>query len=114
MVLEVDLDYLVAKTEHNCVLRSHPLLHIDGARWVLQFVCLVHFISLDQLLFFLWIIVLLQVRFEMLKQRDLLLQFLREVREVVLLHDILLLICCHRLPLVIVELGTTRLSHDLC
>lgn len=50
----------------------------------------------------------------MLKQRDLLLQFLREVREVVLLHDILLLVCCHRLPLVIVELGTAGLGHDLC
>lgn len=35
MVLEVNLDYLIAETEHDCMLRSHPLLDIDRARWVL-------------------------------------------------------------------------------
>ena len=29
VILEIDLDDLVAQPEHNCVLRTHPLLHVD-------------------------------------------------------------------------------------
>lgn len=61
MILEVNLYNFVAQSEHDGVLRPHPLLHVDGAWRVLQFICLVHFISLDQLLFFLRIVILLQI-----------------------------------------------------
>lgn len=61
VILEVDLDYLVAKSEHDRVLSSHPLLHVHGAGWVLQLVCLIHFVSLDELLLLLRIVVLLQI-----------------------------------------------------
>lgn len=67
VILEVDLDYLVAKSEHDRVLSSHPLLHVHGAWWVLQLVCLIHFVSLDELLLLLRIVVLLQIRLEMLQ-----------------------------------------------
>ena len=67
MILEVHLDNLVAEAEHDRVLRSHPLLHVYGAGWVLQLVCLVHFVSLDQLLLLLRVVVLLQIRLEMLQ-----------------------------------------------
>ena len=33
MVLEIDLDDLVAQSEHDSVLSSHPLLHVHRARW---------------------------------------------------------------------------------
>lgn len=35
MILEIDLDYLVAESEHDGVLRPHPLLDVHGAGWVL-------------------------------------------------------------------------------
>jgi len=67
VILEINLYDFVAESKHDGVLRPHPLLHVDRTRRVLQFICLIHFISLDQLLFFLRIIILLQVRLEMLQ-----------------------------------------------
>ena len=61
MVLEVNLNDLVAEAEHDGVFRSHPFFDVDGARRILQLICLVQFVSLNELLFFLGIIVLLQV-----------------------------------------------------
>jgi len=29
VILEVDLNYFIAQSEHNCMLRSHPFLNID-------------------------------------------------------------------------------------
>jgi len=114
VILEVNLDYLVAKSEHDRVLRSHPFLDVNGAGRVLQFVGLVHFVSLNELLLLLRVVILFQIGLEMLQQSHLLLQFLREVREIILLHHILLLVLRHCFPLVVVELGATRLGHDLC
>lgn len=59
VILEIDLDYLVAESEHDCVLRSHPFLDVHGAGRVLQLICLIHFVSLNQLLLLLWVVVLL-------------------------------------------------------
>ena len=61
VVLEVDLHYLVAQSEHDGMLGSHPFLDINGAGRVLQLVSLIQFVSLNKLFFFLRIIVLLQV-----------------------------------------------------
>ena len=61
MILEVDLNYLIAEPEHDGMLCAHPLLHVHGARRMLLFVSLIQFIPLSQLLFFLWVIVLFEV-----------------------------------------------------
>ena len=114
VILEVNLDYLVAKPEHDRVLGSHPFLDVNGAGRVLQFVGLVHFVSLNELLLLLRVVILFQIRLEMLQQSHLLLQFLREVREIILLHHVLLLVLRHCFSLVVVELGAARLRHDLC
>jgi len=106
MILEVNLNYFIAQPEHYSVLRPHPFLDIYRARWVLQFGGLVQFVSLNQLLFFLRIVILLKIRFEVLEQGYFLLKFLREVGKVVLRHYVLFFICCNSLSLVIVELGT--------
>lgn len=67
VILEINLNDFVAESEHDSVLRPHPLLHVDRTWRVLQFICLIHFVSLDQLLFFLRIVILLEVRLEMLQ-----------------------------------------------
>lgn len=113
MILEVNLHDFVAQSEHDRVLGSHPFLDVDGAWWVLQFVGLVHLVSLDELLFLLWVIVLLKVGLEVLKQCHFLLQLLGVAWEIVLLHDILLFIGCDCFSLVVVKLGATRLSNNL-
>ena len=61
VVLEVNLHNLVAETEHNGVLCPHPFLHVHASWRVLQLICLVKKVPLDQLLFFLGVIILLQV-----------------------------------------------------
>lgn len=94
------------------MLRSHPFFHVYTSWWVLKLVSLVQKVSLNQLLLLLRIIILLKVRFEMLEECNLLLQLLGEVGEVVLGHDILLLICCNCFPFIVVELGATRLSNN--
>lgn len=66
VVLEVHLNDLVAEAEHDGVFCPHPLLHVNRSWRILQLVCLVKKIPLDELLFLLWIIVLLQVRLEVL------------------------------------------------
>ena len=66
VILEVNLDDLVAKSEHNCMLGPHPFLDINAARWILQLVRLIHLISLNQLFLLLRIIVLFQISFEVL------------------------------------------------
>jgi len=76
MVLEVNLNDFVAEAEHDRVLCSHPFFDINGSGRVLQLVGLVQFVSLNELLFFLRIIVLLQVGLKVLKQSDFLLKIL--------------------------------------
>ena len=77
MILEVNLHDFVAQSEHDRVLGSHPFLDVDGAWWVLKLVCLVQFVPLNELLFFLRVVVLLQVGLEVLQQSDFLLKILR-------------------------------------
>ena len=59
VILEVYLNNFVAKSEHDSVLCTHPLLHVNWSCWVLKLVCCVLFISLNQLLFLYGVIVLL-------------------------------------------------------
>lgn len=106
MILEVNLHDFVAETEHDGMLCSHPFFDVDGAGWVLELVGLVQFVPLNELLLFLRIVVLLQVGLEVLQQSDLLLKILRVTREVILLHHILLFVCCDSFSFVIVELRT--------
>jgi len=61
MILEVNLDNLIGETEHDRVLGSHPLLHVDRAWRVLQLVRCILFVSLYKLLLLLWVIILLKV-----------------------------------------------------
>ena len=68
MVLEIDLHDLVAQTEHDGMLRSHPFLNIHRAWRVLKLVGLIQFIALNQSLLFLRIIVLLKIRLKMSEQ----------------------------------------------
>ena len=79
VVLEVNLDDLVRETEHYSVLGSHPLLHVNRARWVLGFVANIKLVALEKLLFFGWIVVLFKIRLEVLQQRHLLLELFREI-----------------------------------
>lgn len=67
VILEVNLNYLVAEAEHDCMFGTHPFFDVNGAGRVLQFIGLVQFISLNELLFFLGIVVLLQVGLEVLQ-----------------------------------------------
>ena len=66
VILEVDLDNLVAQPKHNCMFCSHPFLDINWARRVLKLISLVQLVPLHELFFFLRIIVLLQIRLEVL------------------------------------------------
>lgn len=87
MVLEVDLDNLVAQTEHDRVLRSHPLLHIDRARrWlVCRTTGFVACILISELVRSTLLgSARLEVRLEMLQKCYLLLQFLRVLSQWVL------------------------------
>lgn len=113
VILEVNLDDFVAESEHDGMLGPHPFLDVHGAWRILQLVGLVHLVSLDQLLLFLWIVVLLEVRLEVLKQCDFLLKLLRVAGEVVLLHHVLLLVGCDCFALVVVELRAAGLGDDL-
>ena len=88
------------------MLGPHPFLDVNAARWILQLICLVHLIPLDQLFLLLRVIVLFQIRFEVLKKSDFLLDLLREVGEAVLGHHVLLFVCSDGFSLVIVELGS--------
>ena len=108
MILEIHLNNLVGEPKHYSVLSSHPLLDVDGSWRVLKFVLCIHFISLDQLFFLLWIIVLLQVRLEMLKQGHLLLELRRVSLERELAHHILLFVIYTLLSLIIKEVVSTR------
>ena len=112
VILEVNLHNLVAQSEHYSMLSSHPLLHIDTSWWVLKLVGLIQKISLNQLLLFLRIVVLLKIGFEMLKQSYFFLQFLWKVWEIVLWHHILFLVCSNSFSLVVVELWSTWFGHD--
>jgi len=75
VVLEIDLHDLVAQTEHDGVLRAHPFLHVDRAGRVLHLVGFIQFVALDQLLLLGRVIILLKVRFKVLEQSYLFLQF---------------------------------------
>ena len=79
MVLEVNLHDFVAQAEHDGMLCPHPFLHVHAPWRVLKLVSLIEEVPLDQLLLFLRIIVLLQVRLEVLKKGYFLLQLLGEV-----------------------------------
>ena len=61
MVLEVNLNYFIRKSEHNCVLRAHPLLNVNGACRIQKLICCVQLVPSDELLFLSWVIILLEV-----------------------------------------------------
>lgn len=84
MVLEVHLHDLIGESEHDGMLGTHPFLHVDAAWWVLQLVGLVLQVSLDQLFLLLWIVILFEIRLEMLEQSYFFLELLRKVHEAVL------------------------------
>lgn len=85
VILEVDLYNLVAQSEHDSMFGTHPLLDVNRAWWVLQLrILFVQYVSLYKLFFLSWIVVLLKIRFEMLKQCHFLLQFFGVVVEVIL------------------------------
>ena len=116
MVLEVDLDDLVAQPEHNCMLCAHPFLHVNAARrW---------FVNLVQILVVFFFSNLerstllrsagLQIGLEVLKQRDFLLKLLREVGEEIFLKDVLFLSLRDSLTFVIVEAVAFVLNDDFC
>ena len=102
MILKVYLYNFITESEHYSVFSAHPFFDVDGARRILQFISLVQFVSLNELLLFLWIVVLLQVGLKVLKQSDFLLNILRVIREVVLLHHILLLVRCDCFSFIVV------------
>ena len=114
MVLEVNLDNLVAKSEHDGVFSSHPLLNIN---WRILHAHLIASFRADDLTSLTWkllILVVFQVRSEVLKQSDLLLKILGVVCKVISLHDILLLSGGHRLSLVVEESVAIRIDDDFC
>ena len=112
MILEVYLDDFVAESKHDSMLGSHPFLDVNAARWILQLICLVQLISLNQLLLFLRIIVLFQIRFKVLEKCYLLLELLREIGEAILRHYVLLFICCNGFSFIIIELCSARLCDN--
>jgi hypothetical protein len=59
VILEVDLNDLIGEAEHDGMFRSHPFLDVYGAGWVLELAVLVDLVPLDELLFFMRVIVLL-------------------------------------------------------
>lgn len=68
VILEVHLHNLVAKSEHDSMLCSHPFLDVDGARWILHLsLALNLLVSLDKLLFLNLVVVLFKVRLEVLQ-----------------------------------------------
>ena len=95
------------------MLRSHPLLDVDGSRLEESFVSHVFFVSGHQLLLFSFIIVLFEIGFEMLEQRHFLLEILRETSEIILRHHVLLLICIDRFSFIIVKLASAGFGDDL-
>ena len=70
MVLEINLNNFVAKSEHDGVTSSHPLLHIDDVLHFANLDCVGILVLFDDGLRF---VVTLKVRPEMLKQSYLLL-----------------------------------------
>ena len=66
MILEVNLYNLITEPKHNSMLRPHPLLNINRP-WLSLLAPRIHLISLQQLFFLLWIIILLEVRLEVLQ-----------------------------------------------
>lgn len=111
VILKVNLHDFIAQTEHNSMLGPHPLLDIHRTWGILLLVSNVLFISLNKLLLFNWVIVLLEIGFEVLQESHLFLELFGEVSKVVLRHHILLFICSDGLSFVVVELVACRLSH---
>ena len=118
MILEVDLNYLVTKAKHDCVLSAHPLLHIDmsattlggcstdittrsnSARWSPWFGERLRPCSF---------LMILQVWAEVLHKSNFLMQFFWIIADIMSLHNVLLLSGWHSLSFIIVESGVTRL-----
>lgn len=107
VILEVNLDDFVAQSEHNCMLGPHPFLDVNATRWILQLVCLIQLVPLDQLFLLLRVVVLFQIRLKVLQKSDFLLDLLREVVKGVLGHHVLFFVCSNSLSLIIIELGST-------
>jgi hypothetical protein len=113
VVLEVNLDNFVAKSEHYGVFGSHPLLNIN---WRILHTHLIASFRADDFTSLTWkllVLVVFQVRSEVLKQSDLLLKILRVVSKVISLHDILLLSGRYSLSLIVEESVTIRVNDDL-
>jgi hypothetical protein len=74
VVLKVDLHNLVGESEHDGMSRPHPLLNVDDLFYLSEFLSVVLSILLHQAL---WLVVTLKITPEMLKECNLLLEFLR-------------------------------------
>jgi hypothetical protein len=123
VILEVDLDDLVGEAEHDRVLSPHPLLHVH-MRVHLQVLAFLigRIVCTWKMLLVLHprrspftigpILMIFEVRPEVLHQCDLLMQFFRILRDIVHLHDVLLLRGSYRFPLVVVESGLSGLVEQ--
>ena len=93
---------------------SHPFFNINRAWWILKLIGAISFISCNKLLLLSWIIILLEIRFEMLQESNLLLQLLWKASETILSHHILFFVCSDCFSFVIIELCTRWFCHNFC
>ena len=114
VILEVDLDDLVGKSEHDGVPSAHPLLDIYRAS--LGFHRILGIVSHVHLGMLVASALLgrrrLQIALEMLQQSNFLLELFREFRELVLGEHILLLVRADSLALIVVEALAFVLGHN--
>ena len=120
MVLEVDLDNFVGKSEHNCVFGPHPFLHIHdltdfpsctGRNGLLGCVFLEESILLLDWSDDRFLPVSLQVGFEVLQERYFFVNFLRVVAQSMGLNNFLLI--CHT-SLEVIKSFSGRFKDYLC
>lgn len=108
MILEIDLDNLVAQSEHNRMFGPHPLLDVDRwdtRHWWLDL--------LRHTIFILLVLIAFKIGTEVLQQRNFLLEILGIVSEVVSLHDVLLLRRRNSFPFVVIEGVAVRVNDNL-
>jgi hypothetical protein len=107
VVLEVNLHDLVGEAEHDCVTSAHPFFNIHNIlHLTLRKLIGIYRSGLVGFRFF----TTFKVTSEVLKQCDLLLQFLGVFSESIFFADILS-ICAS--SLIIVEMIAVRIKHDL-
>ncbi len=108
MILEIDLDNLVAQSEHNGMFCSHPLLNVDWRDTRHGWLDLVR-----HSIFILLVLIALKIGTEVLQQCNFLLEILGIVSEVISLHNVLLLLCRNSLPFVVIEGVAVRVDDNL-